>query len=209
VVHGSTVSFLSSKTLLNQSNISSTVVSILNNQPSAPTCTTPPPSPPAPPKPTDGTAKVTVPLHAFLIPRRGLFPKAVRGDFILTRGKARVFCRKRRLPSTAFPGRQNLRVTLPRCKVRPRVKGRGLALLVRTRGTATIQIQGNAVSVTPNGISARSVVLELQNGGRFSRIPLAGNGTGTLPSGSGPTTLRVTVAPRHGRTVEGSGTVSR
>jgi triacylglycerol lipase len=218
VVHGFVFSFLTNANLLNQAPISNTVLSTIQNLPvGAPTCTLPTPAPippaPDPPGPTDGQVKVTIPLHRYLVPVRGTLPAARKGDSILSKGRIRLRCGKRRLTSTPFPGRANLRVTIPRCKKRIAVRGRGKAMLIRTVGTARVTIEGNGVTVQPKGLRARRTALELKQGKRFVRIPLSAAGTGKLPQGAGPTTLRVTVrtgkSKRNARRASGSATVSR
>jgi triacylglycerol lipase len=220
VVHGFVFSFLTSANLLNQAPISNTVLSTIQNLPvGVPTCTLPTPAPippaPDPPGPTDGQVKVTIPLHRYLVPFRGTLPAARKGDSILTTSRALLFCGKRLLRSTLFPGYPaNLRVTIPRCKKRITVRGGGKVMLIRTVGTARVTIEGNGVTVQPKGLRARRTALELKQGKRFVRIPLNQSGTGKLPAGAGPTTLRVTVTtkskrPRGGRRVSGSATVSR
>ncbi|HEX6655085.1 MAG TPA: hypothetical protein VF153_02625, partial [Candidatus Limnocylindria bacterium] len=206
VVHGSSFSWLTNATLLNTQAVSNAVLAALNGQPSGgQPCTATQP----PPTPTDGSAKVTIPLHTFAAPRHRTLPRPRSSDLILHRSSARIFCRKRHLRAFPFLGSQKLFVTYPKCKSRLRVRGHGKVLMIRQRGSVLIQIQGNAVSVTPIGLKTRRVALRREQGNQFIAVQLNGSGQGTLPAGTGPTALRVIVTPKRGTKLSGSATVSR
>jgi hypothetical protein len=213
VVHGTSFSFLSDQNLLNQTAISNLIVTTIQSQPAgSATCTAPTPPPPAT---TDGLVNLTIPLHTYVAPRRRTLPPTRATDTLLFSSRARLRCGKRLLASTALPGHSELRVAFARCKRRVRVKGNGPVLLIRTIGTATIQIVGNTVTVRTHGIRVRRVGLQLLQGQSFIRIPLRRSVRGTLPAGAGPTTLRIEAITRKplkrlgGRTLVGSATVSR
>ncbi len=216
VVHGTAVSFLSKANLLNQKAISDTVAATLTSvQSSVVPCTQPTAqwsnrTLARRASLTDGSARVTFPLHNFAVPRHESFQRTRSSDVILSGRRVRLVCRGRRLPSTSFPSRSSLHLSMPgRCKPGVRVRGRGRALLVRTRGSATIVVHGTAVSVRLHGIPASRVELQTRKRKRFVRVGLGRNLRGTLPAAAGRTALRLIAKPRRGRHMIGSAVVSR
>jgi triacylglycerol lipase len=211
VVHGTSFAFLTKKNLLNQPAISARVVAALNSQPAAgPPCSTGPstPAPAAALSVTDNQAVTVIPLLHHVVPRRGTLPRPGGGDVVLHTRKIRLYCGKRRLRSIPFLGSRKLRITLASCKRRLRVKGKGRAVMFRNRGQAVLNVQGQSVIVQP-GVKARKLGLSFEGASRFVQVPLNGSGQGTLPAGSGPITLRVSVTPDRGPSLTGSATVSR
>jgi hypothetical protein len=206
VVHGTSFAWLSDKNLLNQANISALVVSTLQTIPlGSPNCTaSTTPSGPL----TNRRAKLTIPLQRFLAPAAGTLPRPRRGDAILFKG-ARLRCRGRRVRSTAFPGHRRLRVAIPRCKRRLRVRGSGDVLLIRTVGKVGLRIRKRVVRVDVKGVDAEDVVLSFDRGRRFAPIALSPSGRGLIPKGTGPDSLRLVVTTEAGARLIATATVSR
>lgn len=207
VVHSATFSWLSLANLLNTQAVSDAALAAVNADQSAgeKACT----ATSSPPTVTDGDATMVVPLHGFTASRHGALPRPRRGDLILHRSRARIFCRKRRLRSLPFLGDRKLRVTHPACGHRLSVRGSGRALMIRTRGSVTVEIHDTGVTVKLRGVAPRKLVLKLEQGESFVPVALDGSGAGTLPAGSGPTSLRLLVTPKHGARLVGGTTVSR
>jgi|GEM_PF-278981 len=205
VVHGTSFSYLTKANLLNTQAVSSAVLAALG-APSPANCTAA--TPPAPQPLTDGSAKVTFPLHSYRAARRGHLPRPRKGDQILSRRGVKISCRGRRLRTVRFLDSKKIFLTIPRCRTRLTVSGGRRALMIRALGQATVTVTGTKATVATSGLRVRRVELRIERGKRFVKVPLAG-GRGTLPAGSGPTSLRVTATTPAGGVFSGSATVSR
>ncbi len=197
VVHSETLSFLTPKNLLNQSDISAKVASVVAGTPTGPPCNDP------------GAAAPQAPLSAQL-PLRMLVAPSANGslgptkpeDAVIAGTGATVRCGRRPLQLTAVGDDARVRFGLGRgCKRKLRVSGGGRrALLLRShpRNRALVKVDGQNVRVRVLGPKTGKVRVTASAGGKGRTLRLDSKGRGTLGAQGADTTLRIATTTQPG-----------
>jgi triacylglycerol lipase len=208
VVHGSSMSELSSHTLLNTQQISDKVNQIVSGvSPAGPACNVDVSASASASRSPAARPAQRLPLTRLIVPgRRGRLPVPNREDAVILRGGARVTCGGRPVRTAPLLGERRLWVgQLLGCHRRLRVRGGGraprrAALLIRRRphSGAILRLRGDRIHLRLRGVRAASIRVLASGRRGWRRVRLDRHRWGTLSHRAKRTALRLRIAPRSG-----------
>jgi len=214
VVHGSSMSKLSTHTLLNTQEISDKVSQVVSEaSPAGPACNVDVSASASASRSPAASASRSpaarppqrLPLTRLIVPsRRGRLPVPHREDAVIAHGAARLSCGSRPVKTAPLLGERRLWIGHPLgCHRHLRVRGRGprrAALLIRRKphSGASVRLRGDRIHLRVRGVRPASIRVLASGRGGWRRVPLDRRGWGRLSHRDKRTALRVRVAPRSG-----------
>ena len=208
VVHGSSMSRLSTNTLLNTQEVSDKVTQVVSEaSPGGPACNIAVAASASASRSPAARSPQRLPLTRLIVPGgRGWLPVPNREDAVIVRGGARVSCGSRPVKTAPLLGDRRLWIGHAlgcRRHLRVRAGGHGrrrAALLIRRKphGGAILRMRGDRIHLRVRGMRPASIRVLASGRGGWRRVPLDRHGWGTLSQRDKRTALRVRVAPRSG-----------
>ena len=208
VVHGSSMSELSTQTLLNTQEISDKVNEIVSEaSPSGPACNISVSASASASRSSATRPSQRLPLTRLIVPgRHGRMPVPNREDAVIVRDGARLTCGRRPVKTAPLFGDHRLWVGhLLGCHRHLRVRGGGhgprrAALLIRRRlhGGAFLRLRGDRIHLRVQGMRQASIRVLASGRGGWRPVPLDRRGWGRLSHRAKRTSLRIRVSPRSG-----------